>query len=64
MSFEIAYTFTDSESESESESEEDEYDLDVHQDIQDNIDALWIWIRIITRHLFPNGLSTPFTVTE
>ena len=53
MSFEISFTFTDSES--ESESDDDEYDLDVHQDIQDNIDALWFWVRIITRHLFPDG---------
>ena len=59
MSFEISYTFDESESESD-----DEYEYeDVHQDIQDNIEALWVWVRIIARHLFPGGLgSTNLTV--
>ena len=63
MSFEIAYTFSDSESESEYENGLDEDDFMYIQDIQDNIEALWVWIRIITRHLFPGGLdSTSLTV--
>ena len=43
--------------ESDSESESDELDVDLHdiQHIQYDIDALWFWIGLITRHLFPDG---------
>lgn len=61
MSFDFTFpNSSDSESESENENELEVVDL---QDIHDDIEALWIWIRIIARHLFPGGLgSTSLTV--
>ena len=61
----------ESESESENEREFHDYfnteyeDVEDLQDINENLEALWIWIRIIARHLFPHGLSSSsFPVTE
>lgn len=54
-----------SDSGSDSGSEGDELDVAFHdiQHIQYDIDALWFWIGLITRHLFPDGLvSSGFTV--
>jgi hypothetical protein len=61
MSFDFTFpNSSDSESESESENELEVVSL---QDMYDDIEALWVWIRIIARHLFPGGLgSTSLTV--
>ena len=52
-----SYSRSESDSESDSGSESDELDIDFHdiQHIQYDIDALWFWIGLITRHLFPDG---------
>ena len=59
MSFDFTFpidSVSESVSVSESESELEVVNL---QDIYDDIEALWIWVRIIARHLFPDGYLPP-----
>ena len=51
-------TYSESDSESEGGSDSDELDVAFHdiQHIQYDIDALWFWVGLIARHLFPDGI--------
>lgn len=64
MSFDFTFP-NSSDSDSDSENDFHEYfntDYEAVEDLQDineNLEALWIWIRIIARHLFPQGYLPP-----